>query len=216
MNCDDGMRDRFVAEQIAARGIKDPAVLSAMRTVPREMFVPAEFKARAYDDTPLPIGAGQTISQPYIVAFMIEALRLTPDCTVLEVGTGCGYAAALLSNIAHQVFTIERVAELAAIATTNLAAAGCSNVAVRHGDGTKGWPEQAPFDAILISACAPEPPQTLIDQLVIGGRMVLPVGAQRSTQQLLRLTKISERHTCRDHLTDVRFVPLIGNEGWPT
>lgn len=207
-------RRSCVERQIEARGVSDPRVLAAMRSVPRERFVPPHLAARAYEDAPLPIGAGQTISQPYMVAFMIEAMRLRGGERVLEIGAGSGYAAAVLAQIARDVFAIERIAALAAAATANLAAAGCQNVHLRHADGTEGWPEEAPFDAILVSAGAPEVPQALVQQLKIGGRMVVPVGSDPDSQCLIVVTRTSENSDTRENIADVRFVPLIGKGGW--
>jgi protein-L-isoaspartate(D-aspartate) O-methyltransferase len=207
-------RERCVADQIARRGVRDPRVLAAMRAVPRECFVPKEARAHAYDDCPLAIGAGQTISQPYIVAYMIAALQLEGGEKALEIGAGSGYAAAVLGRIAGEVYAVERIAELATQAVANLALAGVNNVRVRHADGTQGWPEAAPFDAILVSAGAPSIPPTLFHQLAPGGRMVVPVGGDPRTQELVRVTRGAGGEMQREVLTDVRFVPLIGREGW--
>ena len=203
-----------VAEQIEARGVRDPLVLSAMRRVPRELFVLAEYRDEAYEDSPLTIGSGQTISQPYVVAFMLEALVLRGGEKVLEVGGGSGYAAAVLAEIAGQVFTVERIGRLAALAKANLAKAGYVNVRVRHADGTEGWAEEAPFDAILVSAGAPDIPKSLMHQLVFGGHMVVPVGRDPRWQELVRVTRIGADEFEREDLADVRFVPLIGKDGW--
>jgi protein-L-isoaspartate(D-aspartate) O-methyltransferase len=208
------LREHLVLRQLTRRGISDPLVLDAMRSVPRELFVPEHLRDDAYEDSPLPIGCGQTISQPYIVAFMIEALALRGGEKVLEIGAGSGYAAAVLAQIAGSVFTIERIGDLAAMAAANIAAAGYGNVAVRHADGTQGWPEEAPFDAILVSAGAPDIPRTLVAQLRIGGRIVLPVGADPHSQSLVRVTRVSATETRREDIALVRFVPLIGKEGW--
>jgi protein-L-isoaspartate(D-aspartate) O-methyltransferase len=208
------LRERFVSEQIEARGVRDPFVLNAMRTVPRELFVPKDLSHEAYEDSPLPIGAGQTISQPYIVAFMVEALTLRGGEKVLEIGAGSGYAAAVLGQIAREVFTIERIGQLAEKAASNLAEAGCINVHVRHADGTEGWADEAPFDAILVSAGAPDVPKSLMHQLAIGGHMVVPVGSDPRAQELIRITRVDEDEFEREDLADVRFVPLIGKEGW--
>jgi protein-L-isoaspartate(D-aspartate) O-methyltransferase len=208
------LRWHQVSKHVHARGVHDPLVLAAMRAVPRELFVPKPLKKKAYSDHPLPIGAGQTISQPYIVAFMIEALALRHGDKVLEVGAGSGYAAAVLSKIAREVFTIERIGKLAEMAAANLVAAGCGNVHVRHADGTQGWADEAPFDAILVSAGAPDIPNTLQQQLAVGGRMVVPVGNDRRTQQLIRVTRIDEHKFEEEDIADVSFVPLMGKEGW--
>ncbi|OYW54667.1 MAG: protein-L-isoaspartate O-methyltransferase [Hyphomicrobium sp. 32-62-53] len=207
-------REKMVATQLVGRGIRDPGVLDAMRQVQREEFVGPDSEPYAYDDRPLPIGSGQTISQPYIVAFMIEALQLKGGEKVLEIGGGSGYAAAVLARIASAVFTIERIPELAGQARRNLAATAASNVTIRCGDGTQGWPEEAPFDAILVSAGAPDIPAALKSQMKIGGRMVIPVGDEPTSQDLLRVVRTSERDYATEYLTGVRFVPLIGSEGW--
>ena len=208
------LRERLVSNQVEARGVRDPLVLGAIRAVRRELFVPKKLRQDAYDDTPLPIGAGQTISQPYIVAFMVEALALRGGEKVLEIGAGSGYAAAVLAEIAGEVFTIERVGQLAEQATANLANAGCDNVHVRHADGTEGWAEEAPFDAILVSAGAPDIPKSLMHQMKVGGRMVIPVGADQRSQELVRVLRVDESEFEQEDLADVRFVPLIGKEGW--
>lgn len=214
MNGFSAKRDRMVAEQIAARGVRDPRVLAAMRSIRREAFVPPSVRDLAYADTPLPIAAGQTISQPYIVAFMAEALALTGAEKVLEIGAGSGYAAAVLAKLARDIYTIERVPELADHAARCLAAEGHDNVHVLEADGTEGWTDQAPFDAILVSAGAPRVPESLKSQLAVGGRMVIPVGTDKRAQELIRLTRQSEDRFLREDLADVRFVPLIGEQGW--
>ncbi len=207
-------RDRFVSRQVEARGVRDPLVLAAMRAVRRELFVPKALRDEAYDDTPLSIGSGQTISQPYIVAFMIEALALRGGEKVLEIGAGSGYAAAVLAEIGREVFTIERIGQLAERAARNLEAAGCANVHVRHADGTEGWIDEAPFDAILVSAGAPNVPRSLMQQLKIGAHMVVPVGSDPKSQELVRITRVDDQEYDREDIADVRFVPLIGKEGW--
>jgi protein-L-isoaspartate(D-aspartate) O-methyltransferase len=204
----------MVSEQIVARGVAAPRVVAAMSEVAREEFVPADQRSFAYEDRPLPIGDGQTISQPYIVAVMIEALQLKPGDTVLEIGTGSGYVAALLSKIAGEVFTVERIGALATASAEKLSALGYANVHVLNADGTKGWREHAPYDAILVSAGAPDVPRSLKEQLAIGGRMVIPVGDQTSAQVLVRIVRISDREYQEEKLTYVRFVPLVGDEGW--
>lgn len=208
------LREQLVKDQVEARGVRDPLVLGAIRAVRRELFVPKRLRNEAYADTPLPIGADQTISQPYIVAFMIEALTLRGGEKVLEIGAGSGYAAAVLAEIAGEVFTVERVGQLAEQAAANLAKAGCDNVHVRHADGTEGWAEEAPFDAILVSAGAPDVPKSLMHQLKVGGRMVIPIGADQRSQELIRISRIEEDEFEQEDLADVRFVPLIGKEGW--
>lgn len=207
-------RKALVAHQIEARGVRDTLVLEAMRTVPREKFIPKALRKDAYEDRPLPIGEGQTISQPYIVAYMLEALALRGGEKVLEIGAGSGYAAAVLAQIAREVFTVERIGQLAKTASENLAAAGCVNVHVRHADGTEGWADEAPFDAILVSAGAPRVPKSLLNQLKVGGHMVVPVGSDPRAQELVRITRVSETEFDREDIADVRFVPLIGKEGW--
>ncbi len=207
-----GARERMVAGQIERRGVRDPLVLQAMRTVPREAFVEEGFEESAYDDTPLPIGEGQTISQPFVVALMIEAAEVRPGHRVLEVGAGFGYAAAVLSRIAASVRAIERHASLAARARQRLAVLGYDNVEMRVGDGSKGWAEAAPFDAIIVSAGAGRVPDALKEQLAIGGRLVIPVGVTGIGQRLTKITRRSEVDYTTEDLGEVRFVPLIGTE----
>ena len=205
-------RDAMVETQLRRRAIEDPAVLSAMRAVPRHEFVPAEFRNRAYEDAPLPIGDGQTISQPYIVAVMTAALRLRGGERVLEVGTGCGYQAAVLSSLAKEVFTIEYRHDLGASAAERLSRLGYANVHAHCGDGTLGLPEVAPFDAILVAAGAPSAPKPLLDQLAEGGRMVVPVGDVEN--QELRLIERAHDTFRKITLDTCRFVPLVGAYGW--
>ncbi|PXX91700.1 protein-L-isoaspartate O-methyltransferase [Marinobacter vulgaris] len=201
-------------DTLKRRGIKDKRVLDALEAVPREAFVSVHQTEFAYDDNPLPIEEGQTISQPYIVALMTEAMQLDPEDTVLEIGTGSGYAAAVLSRIVKQVYTVERHPALAKVARQRLAKLGYDNVAVLCGDGSLGWPEHAPYDAIVVTAGAPSVPGSLVRQLDIGGRLVIPAGAAVHQQRLLRVTRISEDKTETEDLGGVRFVPLIGKEGW--
>ena len=201
-------RDRLVCEQVEARGVRDPLVLVAMRAVPRELFVPKHLRDEAYDDTPLAIGAGQTISQPYIVAFMTEKLEPKPTDRVLEIGTGSGYQAAVLAELVAEVRTIEIIEPLARRAEADLKRLGYKNIFVRAGDGYQGWPEAAPFDAVIVT-CAPEQvPQPLIDQLKDGGRMIVPVG-EIGAQELVMFHKRGGELEKRAVLK-VRFVPMTG------
>ena len=208
------LRHRMVRAQIENRGVRDRAVLEAMRTVPREAFVPERLSDFAYDDAPLPIEEGQTISQPFIVAMMIAAVGPTSRDRVLEIGTGSGYAAAVLAEVAGEVFTVERHSVLADQARRRLAQLGFSNVQVLEGDGTLGWPEHAPYDAIVVAAGGPDVPPALLAQLAIGGRLVIPIGPTPRTQHLVRVTRRSEERFERERMGDVRFVPLIGAAGW--
>ena len=207
-------REDMVQRQLAERGIHDERVLDAMRSVPRERFVPESYRAMTYRDGPLPIEAGQTISQPYIVALMAEALELDETDRILEVGAGSGYAAAVLGRIGAEVYAIEYHDELAELGRERMAALGYDNVTVRQGDGTRGWPSKAPFDAILVSAGGPDVPPTLLDQLAVGGRMVIPVGDRTRSQELLRVRKAQAHEYKQDSLGRVQFVPLVGSEGW--
>jgi protein-L-isoaspartate(D-aspartate) O-methyltransferase len=208
------LRKAMVARDIAARGVRDELVLEAMGKVPRELFLPKNLREFAYEDSPLPIEGEQTISQPYIVAFMAEALMLEGGEKVLEIGAGSGYAAAVLSEIAANVYTVERLASLAKNAAATLADLGYDNVHVLHGDGTRGWPEHAPYDAIVVAAGGPQVPESLKEQLKIGGRLVIPVGADQRSQELIRVTRVSANEYRSEDIADVRFVPLIGEEGW--
>jgi protein-L-isoaspartate(D-aspartate) O-methyltransferase len=211
----DDLRERMVRTQIAARGVEDPRVLQAMGRVRREDFLPPEARAFAYEDRPLPIAEGQTISQPYIVALMAQAAEVNPGDHVLEIGTGSGYAAAVLAQIADHVWTIERHGALAEQARKALHDQGCENVEVRHGDGTHGWKEAAPFDAIVVAAGGPRPPEALKRQLKPGGRLVMPVGDSQKRQTLVRLTRTGPDSWDEDDLGAVAFVPLVGEHGWP-
>ena len=201
------LRNRMVDRQIQRRGIEDEAVLRAMRTVPRHRFVPERYVDRAYEDRPLPIGYGQTISQPYIVAYMTELIRPRPGQRVLEVGSGSGYQAAVLAEIVDSVFTIEIVPELAASVTERFTQLGYAKVTVKHADGYHGWAEHAPFDAIVVTAAAEHIPPLLIDQLKEGGRMIIPVGSPFFTQTLMLIEKNDGEIRTRN-LIPVRFVPF--------
>ena len=209
---DTRQRAEMVEKQLRRLGIRDPAVLAAMLAVPRHEFVPAEFRSRAYEDVPLPIGGGQTISQPYIVAAMTLALRPRTSDRALEIGTGCGYQAAVLSLLGKEVFTIERQPELASAASERLTKLGYANVHVHCGDGTLGLPEFAPFDAILVAAAAPAAPEPLLAQLAEGGRMIIPVGDTDS--QELRLIEKRAGAFSTKALEGCRFVPLVGHHSW--
>ena len=207
-------REQMVAQQIAGRGLADAALLDAFREVPRELFVAPDLAGEAYEDRPLPIEAGQTISQPYIVAFMIDAARVRPGQRVLEVGAGSGYAAAILGRIADSVVAIERHSELARIAGERMERLGYRNVRIVEGDGTLGFAEEAPYDAILAAAAGRDVPEALLDQLAEGGILVMPVGAPSGAQRLVRVRRRGGRFE-REELDAVRFVPLIGEQGWP-
>ena len=200
------MRERMIETQIRARDVRSAEVLQAMRRVPRHLFVPDDLRQFAYDDRPLPIGRGQTISQPYIVAYMTEALQVEPTHTVLEIGTGSGYQAAVLAEIVKQVYSIEIVPDLAASARRALTEAGYRNVEVRTGNGYLGWTEHAPFDRIIVTAAPPEIPQPLVDQLAVGGIMVVPVGT--SHQEIVVITKTPGGAT-QKRTIEVRFVPMV-------
>lgn len=207
-------RQRMVEQQLAARGIRDERVLDAMREVPREAFIAAELADFAYHDGPVPIGEEQTISQPYVVALMLEAAAITASDQVLEIGAGSGYVAALLSRMARKVYAIERHATLAAQAAKRLQQLGCDNAEILCADGTEGWVAAAPFDAIIVSAGSPDIPETLKRQLLIGGRLVIPVGLGGHGQMLTRLIRQGEDVFEREPLVPVSFVPLIGRYGW--
>jgi protein-L-isoaspartate(D-aspartate) O-methyltransferase len=205
-------RERMVGRQLRARGIEDEEVLRALGRVPRELFVPEDERRRAYDDAALPIGHGQTISQPYMVAVIVEALAVRPGLSVLDVGAGSGYQAAVLAELGAEVVAIERIPELAEQARANLAAAGYEGVEVVVGDGTLGWPEHAPYDGIAVAAAAPAFPQTLYEQLRAGGRLVVPVGGPRA--QRLEVIVRSPEGPAVIHSVPCRFVPLVGAEGY--
>ncbi|HEX7836246.1 MAG TPA: protein-L-isoaspartate(D-aspartate) O-methyltransferase [Kofleriaceae bacterium] len=207
-------RQHMVSDQLRRRNIVDPHVLAAFGTIARELFVPGELGLHAYDDAPLPIGAGQTISQPYVVAVTAQALELRGQERVLEIGTGSGYAAAILGSLAREVETVERIEALAVAAAERLTRLGFTNVHVHHGDGSLGWPPGAPYEAIAVAASAPAPPRSLLDQLAVGGRLVLPHG-EADRQRLVRITRRGPDQLDEEDLGEVRFVPLVGEEGWP-
>jgi protein-L-isoaspartate(D-aspartate) O-methyltransferase len=208
-------RERMVATQLVERGIRDPAVLDAMSRVPREAFLPPELAASAYQDSPQPIEHHQTLSQPYVVGFMLEALGLHGGERVLEIGTGTGYAAAVLGCLAREVDSVERFPDLAESAALRLQHLGFANVRVHLGDGTLGWIEGAPYDGIVVAAGGPVVPAALLGQLALGGRLVMPVGAALSDQALLRITRLGSGEWREEDLGSVRFVPLVGEQGWP-
>jgi protein-L-isoaspartate(D-aspartate) O-methyltransferase len=204
----------MVEHQLAARSIRDPGVLAAFGRVPREEFVDVRQRRYAYDDCPLPLDYGQTISQPYVVAITVEALALTGQERVLEIGTGSGYAAAVLACLAREVHTVERIGALAESAVARLTRLGFASVFVHHADGTLGWPAAAPYDAIAVAASAPRPPPALLAQLAIGGRLVLPTGSEHG-QHLVRIVRCADERYEEQDLGEVRFVPLVGEQGWP-
>ncbi|MGI8705460.1 MAG: protein-L-isoaspartate(D-aspartate) O-methyltransferase [Sphingomicrobium sp.] len=207
-------REAMVERQIESRGIRDPKILEAFRAVPREAFIRQEYADLAYGDHPLPIEAGQTISQPYIVALMMEAAEIKAGDKVLEVGAGSGYAAAVMSRIATKVIAIERKGELIRVAQERMQRLGYDNVEIVEGDGTRGWPDEAPFDAILAAASGSHVPKPWIEQLADGGRIVMPVGEPSSIQKLVKVTKGPAGKLITEDLGGVRFVPLIGDEGY--
>ena len=206
-------RKRMVEDQVMARGVKDMRVINAMLKVPRHKFVEEALEGKSYQDAPLPIGEKQTISQPYMVAVMSEALALDGTEKVLEIGTGSGYQAAVLALLADRVFSLERIPSLARRARKVLDSCGFSKVNIRVADGTHGWQDMAPFDAIVVTAGAPQVPQNYLDQLILGGRLVIPVG-NRETQVLMRITRTGEDEFQEEQMLGCRFVPLIGNHGW--
>lgn len=206
-------RERMVREQIEARGVTDPAVLRAMRTIPRHLFVDEALIPQAYENHPLPIGHGQTISQPYVVAWMTELLQVSPGMRVLEIGSGSGYQTAILAELGAHVHSVERVKALADLARQRLAELRYLRVRIKRDDGTLGWPDEAPFDRILVTAAGPKIPEPLIDQLADPGRMVIPVGEKRREQALYLVTKDNGRVTTRN-LGGVLFVDLVGAHGW--
>ena len=206
-------RERMVRDQIEARGIKDKRLLNVMRKIPRHLFVDEALRDQAYNDYPLPIGEGQTISQPYIVALMTEALELKGQEKVLEIGTGSGYQTAILAELAQSVFTIERVPTLMQRAKAILDSLGYFNVAYKTGNGTLGWPEVAPFQGIIVTAAAPEIPQPYVEQLDIGGKLVIPLG-DKFSQVLYKIIKLPDGRIKKQYLCGCRFVPLVGIYGW--
>lgn len=208
-------RKRMVESQIISRGVKDRRLIEAMLKVPRHVFVEEAMAAQAYSDSPLPIGEKQTISQPYMVALMTELLQLSGREKVLEIGTGSGYQAAILATLADRVYTVERIRPLALKARKALDSIGLLNVNIKISDGTVGWEEEAPFDAIIVTAGAPEIPEKLLEQLNPGGRLVIPVGSQFE-QILVRVTKQEDGSFVRDDITGCRFVKLVGRYGWGT
>src|SRR5688500_10798879 len=208
------LRENMVQHQIAARGISDELILDAMREVPREAFMPDELGEFAYEDTPLPIEEGQTISQPYIVALMIAAIEPRSNARVLEIGTGSGYAAAVLSRVVGHVYTVERHEPLVALARRRFRTLGYENIEVLHGDGTLGWPEHAPYDAIIVTAGGPHVPRQLREQLAVGGRLVIPIGTEPRLQQLVRVTRATRDRFEEEQRGGVRFVPLVGADAW--
>lgn len=204
----EALSSKMVEEQLKARGIKSDAVLEAMRNVPRHLFVPDHLQRYAYDDSPLPIGSGQTISQPYIVAFMTEQLEPAPGIKILEIGTGSGYQTAILAYLGCEVYTIELVESLAAEAKKTFAALNCDNIRTRHGSGYAGWPEEAPFDAIIVTAAPDRIPDRLVEQLIDGGRLIIPVG-NADRVQLLKLITKRDGKIAETDLLPVRFVPMV-------
>ena len=207
-------RKKMVDEQLRGRDITDERVLAAMLQIPREEFIPIESRVLSYADDPVPLDYGQTVSQPYITALMAQSLKLKGTETILEVGAGSGYAAAVLSRIAREVYAIERHDSLARKATRRLEELGYENVHVRTGDGTQGWQEKAPFNAILVAAGAPQVPETLKGQLAIGGRLIIPVGSVLCMQTLRKITRVSDNEYHDENLGAVAFVPLIGEHAW--
>ena len=208
------LREEMVRRQIEGRGIRNPHLLQAMREVPREAFVPAPLAGYAYEDSPLPIEADQTISQPYIVALMIEAAEIAPGDRVLEIGAGSGYAAAVIGRIAGEVIGVERHGELAALAAGRMERLGYANIRIVHGDGSGGLPEEAPFDAILAAASGSHVPDVLKRQLGVGGTLVMPIGEPGAVQVLVKVSRRGAESFVEENLGAVRFVPLIGAEGW--
>lgn len=206
-------RDKMVKEQVEARGVRDKAVLDAMKKVPRHLFVEEALSPRAYNDSPLPIGEGQTISQPFIVGFMSELLQISPGQKVLEIGTGSGYQAAVLAEMGAEVYTIERIKKLFMATRKLLFEMRYFNIRVKLDDGTTGWPDEGPYDRIIVTAGGPEIPQSLVDQLADPGRMVIPVGHERRRQRLMLVTK-EEGKVVEEDMGGCAFVDLVGKQGW--
>jgi protein-L-isoaspartate(D-aspartate) O-methyltransferase len=207
-----GARSAMVEEQLRHRGISDIRVLEAMERIPRHLFIPPDHQSEAYEDRPIPIGEGQTISQPYMVALMTQTLSPDAKDRVLEIGTGSGYQTAILAELCRKVFTIERISSLRQKAEETLGGLGYANVSFRTGDGSKGWSEEAPFEGIMVTAAAPRPPQTLTSQLSEGGRLIIPAGS-RYSQTLYRITRQGEKFL-EEEVTGCVFVPLVGAYGW--
>jgi protein-L-isoaspartate(D-aspartate) O-methyltransferase len=207
-------RTQMVDDQVAARGVTDQAILQAMRLVPREEFVPEHVRRSAYVDAPVPIEGGQTISQPFVVALMLDALELKGEDRALEIGSGSGYAAAVLSRIVAEVFAVERLQVLVDVSRERVRRLGYENIEFLHADGTLGWPGHAPYDAILVSAGGPCVPRSLLRQLKPRGRLVMPVGRNMYCQELVRVRRVEEDRYEREPLGGVQFVPLVGSEGW--
>lgn len=207
-------RQKMVRRQLKARGIRDKALLRAMKAVPRELFVPENLREFSYDDSPLPIGEAQTISQPYVVALMVEAAGLTSNSRVLEIGAGSGYCVAIMSRLAERVYAIERNEALAEELPSRLAELGCTNIEIRAGDGSAGWVEEAPFDAIIVSAVAPHIAEPLLSQLAPDGRLIVPVARGTDNQRLMKVTRRGEDDFSEEDLGGVHFVPLIGEEAF--
>jgi protein-L-isoaspartate(D-aspartate) O-methyltransferase len=207
-------RERMVAEQLVARGITEMRVINVMKDLPRHLFVEEAMASQAYLDKPLPIGEGQTISQPYMVALMTEVLQVEPGAKVLEIGTGCGYQAAVLAKLGADVHTVERIPKLCASARERLLRMGLFNVHVKQDDGTMGWPSAAPFNRIIVTAGGPEVPQPLVEQLAEGGRLVMPVGVTRRSQNLILVEKKIGGEVSLSNICPVAFVDLIGEHGW--
>jgi protein-L-isoaspartate(D-aspartate) O-methyltransferase len=208
------LRKKMVEKQLINRGIEDEKVIDAFAEVPREEFVGEKYKSSAYDDGPLPIGSGQTISQPYIVALMIDSLNLNEDDKVLEIGTGSGYAAAVLAKIVNEVYTIEKIDKLAEKAKERFKKLNYTNISTKVGDGTLGWEENAPYDGIVVSAAAPHVPEALINQLAESGKIIIPVGEDGGVQRLKLIKKTEDGTVNEENLDYVRFVPLLGENGY--